>query len=427
MRVVVHPHTMEIGGSQLNAVECAAAVRDLGHDVLVYGRPGALVATVERLGLEFVESPDPGRRPSRPVMRHLGALVRERGVDVVHTYEWTTTLDAYFGPRLRGGVTQVCTVMSMAVAPFVPRDVPLLVGTEQIAAYERSRGRALTGVLEPPVDVTANAPGAADGEALRASFGIAPDEIVLVSVSRLAAELKLEGLLTAVEVVAALADTYPVRLLVVGDGPAAALVRERAQAANARAGRPVVLLAGELADPRPAYAAADVSLGMGGSALRAMAFGTPLVVQGERGFWERLTPQNAQTFLWTGWYGVGGGADEGAPRLHAALEPLLADAELRRSMGAYGRQLAVDRFSLERAGRLLVREYEAAVAARTVSPKAAVTGAGGYVTYQLRRRWHRLRGTEQRDDFNAVPVAALPALPGPAQNRPQPLAKEPAA
>ena len=33
MKVLVYPHTMEIGGSQLNAIEIAAAVRDRGHDV----------------------------------------------------------------------------------------------------------------------------------------------------------------------------------------------------------------------------------------------------------------------------------------------------------------------------------------------------------------------------------------------------------
>ena len=35
MRVLVYPHSMEIGGSQLNAVELGGAVRDLGHDVVV--------------------------------------------------------------------------------------------------------------------------------------------------------------------------------------------------------------------------------------------------------------------------------------------------------------------------------------------------------------------------------------------------------
>ena len=40
MRIVVYPHRLEIGGSQINAIELAAAVRDLGHEVIVFGQPG---------------------------------------------------------------------------------------------------------------------------------------------------------------------------------------------------------------------------------------------------------------------------------------------------------------------------------------------------------------------------------------------------
>ena len=75
-------------------------------------------------------------------MRALRRLVAERGVDVVHGYEWTTALEAYFGPRARDGVPAVATVMSMAVAPFLPLDMPLVVGTEQIADHERRLGRS---------------------------------------------------------------------------------------------------------------------------------------------------------------------------------------------------------------------------------------------------------------------------------------------
>ena len=40
MRILVYPHDLGIGGSQLNAIELAAAVQRLGHEVIVYGRPG---------------------------------------------------------------------------------------------------------------------------------------------------------------------------------------------------------------------------------------------------------------------------------------------------------------------------------------------------------------------------------------------------
>ena len=62
-------------------------------------------------------------------------------------------------------------------------------------------------------------------------------------------------------------------------------------------GRDVVLVTGALLDPRPAYAAADIVIGMGSSALKGMAFGKPLVVQGEQGFWKLLEPATLPIFL----------------------------------------------------------------------------------------------------------------------------------
>lgn len=408
MKIVVYPHVLELGGSQLNAVELAAAVRDLGHDVVVFGQPGALVDRVRELGVEFVASPDPGRRPSWSVMAALVELVRHRGIDVVHGYEWTAGLEAFAGPHLRLGTPAVCTVMSMAVAPFLPADMPLVVGTEQIAADERSRGRRNVTVIEPPVDIVHNAPGTVDAHAFRTGLGIEPHELMIVAVTRLVAELKLEGLLTAVEVVADLAGEHPLRLVVVGGGPAADHVRARAFAANARAGRDVVLLTGELSDPRPAYAAADISIGMGGSALRAMAFGAPLVVQGERGFWRTLTPDTLETFLWTGWYGVGDDPAAGEECLRAQLRPLLSGEGRRRELGAFALQVVDARFALHRAARRQEQVYEDALSesSRRVRTRPLMVSAGRFAGYKLDRQWQRLRGRARADDFNARPVAA---------------------
>src|SRR5260370_41388236 len=68
VKVLVYPHAMEIGGSQLNALEIAAAGRDRGHEVTVVSRPGPLLKTVRRPRLWHVPPrPPPPRRPSPPV------------------------------------------------------------------------------------------------------------------------------------------------------------------------------------------------------------------------------------------------------------------------------------------------------------------------------------------------------------------------
>jgi len=233
----------------------------------------------------------------------------------------------------------------------------------------------------------------------------------LVIVCRLVSALKLEGLLAACDAVGELAASgIKVQLAVVGDGPARPAVEQAAAAANTRAGHRVVALAGQLGDPRPAYAAADVILGMGGSALRGLAFGKPLIVQGERGFWELLTPDSVHMFLRQGWYGLGIDTDgriAGAARLVKILRGLLNDPSAQARLGDYGRTLAVERFGLSRAAAIQEEVYMAAVAAQSrlqfirLAPDAARTGAG-LLGYKAARRWRRWRNTVATDDFNMM-------------------------
>ena len=408
MKILVYPHAMEVGGSQLNAIELAGAVRDLGHGVTVISEDGPLVERVRAMDLPHLVIPRDRRRPSASIARRLRALVRSEGFDVVHGHEWPPGLEAaaaVAGTR----AAAVCTVMSMAVAPFIPRSMPLVVGTAALREHSAASRRGQVHLIEPPVDVAANAPGHPTDE-FRARFDLDDRFVTLATVCRLVPELKLEGVLTAIDVVGALAGELPLRLVVVGDGSARATVEEHAAKANALAGRRAVVLTGELFDPRPAYAAADIVLGMGGSALRALAFGQPLVVQGEKGFWELLTPQSVDLFLQQGWYGVGDGTG-GFERLSAILRGLVADPAKRDSLGAYGRDLAVGRFSLQRAATVQESIYRAAHEQRASTARAAADGlrsALGLGVYKVRRKLQRIRGTRATDDFNAVTLARPP-------------------
>jgi glycosyltransferase involved in cell wall biosynthesis len=416
MRILVYPHTMEIGGSQLNAIEIAAGIRDRGHYVAVVSRPGPLVETVQRLGLKhFPLDTRAHRIPSPHAAAHLIQLVRDHRIDIVHGYEWPPTIEAFAGPRLRLGLPVVSTIMSMAVAPFLPRTIPLIVGTDDIRRHAIAAGHSRVTLLEPPVDVGRNTPSHDPGP-FRGSLGLDPSAPLLAIVCRVVPELKLEGLLSACDAVGELVHSgVKLQLVIVGDGSARPLVEQAATAANARAGRRVVVLTGQLADPRPAYAAADVVLGMGGSAVRGLAFGKPLIVQGEHGFWELLTPDSAPRFLRQGWYGLGTGSDGrsvGAAQLAKILRELLDDHDARARLGDYGRRLVVERFSIDRASAIQEELYAAAMRTsgrRPAMPLAtdAARTAVGIFRYKIVRRWQRWRGTAATDDFSATVKVAV--------------------
>lgn len=410
VKVLVYPHSMAVGGSQLNAVELAAAVRDRGHDVSIFAGPGPLRTVADELGLPLVHAPVVGRRPSPRTIRALTRDVRAGGFDLVHGYEWPPAMEAVYGPHLRWSTPVVATIMSMAIAPFLPVHLPLVVGTELIQDDCAAAGRVDVQLIEPPVDTTANAP-VERPDAFAAKWRIAAGQPVVVVVSRLAEELKKTGLLEAVQAVAALPPALGARLLIVGDGPARDEVDQRARGVNAACGREVVTCTGELLDPRPAYAVADVVLGMGSSILRGMAFAKPAVVQGEGGFWAVVEPGNLPMFLHQGWYGVGDGRP-GVAALTSILADLLSDDARRGDLGVFSRHVVLDRFSLARAARLLETVYDAALRPGAIQgrSRSMSIASASLVAYKLRRRYDRSRGQAAEDDFNARPTQPVASV-----------------
>lgn len=400
MKVLVCTAMMEIGGSQTNAIELAVGVRDLGHDVTVWGPPGELVEVARAAGLDVVQAARERHWPSAANIARLNQLVVDRGIDLVHAYEWGPAVDLAFGPHRRYGIPMLITVLSMSVPDFLPAHVPLVVGTAALARQESARGRSVS-LMEPPVDTSRNAPGG--GDAPRARFGLGADDLVVSVVGRLVDDLgKLPGVLDAIGVVDELARRRPVRLLVVGDGPGLPLVRRRAQEVNGHHGRDVVQATGALLDPRDAYAAADVVLGMGSSALKGMAFAKPLVVQGEAGFWRLLDEESLPAFLTSGWHGVGGA---GPADLLAALTPLLDDPARRRELGDLGRATVVRRCSLTQASAALARLYEA-VASSPPSARARLLGLAGAAG-----RLGRFKFALARQRWSGGPGARVATLP----------------
>jgi glycosyltransferase involved in cell wall biosynthesis len=361
MRVVVYVHHMEIGGSQLNALELARETAARGHDVVVLAPPGGALWDVARgFGLDLETLPTHLTWPSPRNMAHAVSTVRRLRADVVHAYEWGPAIDVALGPHLLLGTPAVVTTLSMYVSGYIPRHVPLIVGTRRLAQEAAARHRDVR-LMEPPIDTVANAPGIAGGTSARDRWGFGPEDVVLSVVCRLSDDLdKTAGVFEAMSLVEREGWSSALTLLVVGDGPRYDDVAARARAINAAVGRRAVVVAGALDDPRPAYDAADVVLGMGSSVLKGMAFSKPVVVQGERGFWQRLDEQSLGTFLEQGWYGSGG---RGVAALSDALGPLVRKPGLRATLGTFGQRIVTERFSLASAAADLEQVYRDAPAA----------------------------------------------------------------
>jgi hypothetical protein len=363
VKVLVFAHRLELGGSQINAIELASEVRDrYGHDVVLFATPGPARELALRRGLRVLDAPVGSDRPSARRMVALRRAVRDERADLVHAWDLPQGIEAFFGVHLGSGLPLACSMMSMTVPSKLPRSVPATFGSPALSdAAARGRSGSVA-LLEPPVDLRQNHRDALAADAVREfrrDNGLHDGCVDIVVVSRLVEWMKLEGIVGAIEAVTAISPTTRARLVVVGEGSALERVRELADRGNALLGDRRIVITGGMVDPRPAYAAADIVLGMGGSALRAMAFSRPLIVLGEQGYSEIFRPETAPTFLRDGFYGIGDGSPV-ADRLEQQLRWMLSAPHERRRLGQYGRQV-VDRFGLARAAARVDRLYREAV------------------------------------------------------------------
>ncbi|WP_235423641.1 glycosyltransferase family 4 protein [Pseudarthrobacter chlorophenolicus] len=385
MRILVYPHELAMGGSQINALDLAAAVRELGHDVFIYATDGVLLDKVNELGLPYIRAPRSRFSVDPRTIRKLNSTVRQMNIDIVHAYEWTAIVNTAFGPHLTGKHKAVMTVLSMDVPNFLPRDIPMIVGTQGLAEMEAQR-RDDIHVIEPPINTELNK---STGKVrARRQIGIHSQSLVISIVGRLTTDLgKLDGVLAAIRVVDRLAHAQDVILAIAGEGEGSTEVRGLASSVNQHHGKELVRVLGNVLDPRPVYDAADIVLGMGSSALRGMAFAKPLIVQGRCGFWRTASPETEAPFLKDGWFGTVGA---GEVELERALSELLADAPRREMLGDYGRRLVEERFGLAQAAERLVSIYRAQLSApRKPVAHAASVARSGFETAKFRLSMRR--------------------------------------
>lgn len=377
MNILVCIHELEMGGSQLNAIELAAAVRDRGYNVTIAAPKGVLLSLISELGLNYLPTIRYKGYPSIRTALRLTRMVRELEIDLVHAYEWRPSIEAAFGPHLFRGTPLLMTNFSMEIPDSLPRHVPIVVGTRELMELP---GREVS-LMEPPIDIEKNK--LTDRAAARSIWGFQDGEIVVGIICRMTHDLgKAEGVLEAMDVIASLARRSPMRMLVVGDGESLDLVREKAERVNSSAGREVVVITGLMLDSRDAYAASDIMLGQGMSALRSMSFSRPLVVHGLRGYWRLVDEESVGTFYHQGFFGNGG---RGAKDLEPILAELAADVELRSRLGAFGRKIVEERYSLGAAADWIVERYQQVVAdQRPFISRLPSLSRSSFVVYRLR-------------------------------------------
>ncbi|MGP5220315.1 glycosyltransferase family 4 protein [Arthrobacter rhombi] len=358
-RVLVQVNSLALGGTQLNAVDMAVAMRAYGYDSVLVGpldtvpEGPSLFDVAETKGIR-VEGFQRAKHTLNGAME-LRRIVKKHRSEVVHIYGSWTARPALWGPCLLGRRPLVLTIYEMAVDTNTPVGPELVVGTGYLRDDLADRAGGVE-LISPPVDVCSDQMDAVDAAGFLRSQNLVPQNQRIVMVTRLDAEMKATGVAQAIDAMRSFAGSN-VDLIIVGTGDVEEKLRQRAEDVNVDYGRRAIVFTGAMPDPRAAYAASDIVIGMGGSAARALSFGKPLVVTGEKGWFKTFEPETAEPLFRSSFW-----SDETVEnpvaQLEACLSLLLSDQELCLRLGRFGREFAIERFSLDAMAERQAKVYD---------------------------------------------------------------------
>ena len=403
MSILLGLEGLALGGCPINAIDLGRILRERGHQVNVFAIDElvrvSLLPYAEKAGFSVRLLPIEASHTARAWQ--IKKLVTDESAEIVHVFAPWLGSAAAIAATSREPQSAVVTNWMMENVSYSPQRTPMILGTKRLQEEAQRTHRARVWLMEPPVDLEADRPDHEGGLRFRAAHGIGQDEVVVAIVSRIDVHLKAEGIGYAIQAVAQL-DLPHVRLVVVGDGNAFEDIQRQALVINRRLGRDAVVLTGALNDPRPAYSGADLTLGMGGSAIRSLAHGTPLIVIGERGFAKVFEPATVDYFYEHGFFGDQPTADP-VSHLAAQIRSVLP-VQRRRALAEFGLGEAKNRFGLEASADKLEHIYRTTLEStpgparrRATAAYLLARGLAGEVTSWARssartlKQWRLLR------------------------------------
>jgi glycosyltransferase involved in cell wall biosynthesis len=346
------------GGAEVLVLQLGEELRRRGHRVvpiLPKGKTGWLAERFSESGFQpesfRIRGPLDSRLPGE-----LTEILRRRGVDVLHSHEFTM---AVYGAAAAGriGIPHVITMHgNQTMTAALRRRVALrwaFRSSQAVSAVSRDTHRHLAktlGITEGAIVTIPNGIPERRGDpaSIRSELRLRSDEVLLLAVGSLQERKGHAVLLDALARLQPEARLVPWRLVIAGTGPEMQRLQDRATALGV-ADR--VVLAGYRSDIPALQAAADIFVmpslweGLPLAILEAMFASNPVLATRTSGIPEAIDHGKEGLLV-----------PPGDVEAHAAaLSRLLLERELRKRLGAAGRNRALREFTIER----MASDYEA--------------------------------------------------------------------
>ncbi len=365
MKILMATMGLDIGGAETHIVELSKELKAQGHDVVVVSNGGVYVDEITAVGIRHYQAPL--HRRSVGEMHRAKAILRQviesERPDVVHAH---ARIPAFLCGQLKKKL-DFAFVTSCHGVYQVSRALRLLSdwGERTLAVSEDIRDYLIReyGIPAQHISVTINGIDTEkfspkiSGERVRAELGLGTAP-VLCHVCRLDA-FTAPTARQIIRLAPQLTQAVPeLRIVIVGGGEVYEELREQAREVNRRIGRDCLVLTGPRTDVNELVAACDAFVGVSRAALEAMSAEKPAVLSGAQGHTGLFTPELLEKAVDTNFCCRTDPVAEDGQLLEALVTALTLPAEEKARLGAYGRTVVREHYSVQRMTRDCLAVYE---------------------------------------------------------------------
>ncbi|MCL2377515.1 MAG: polysaccharide pyruvyl transferase CsaB [Defluviitaleaceae bacterium] len=373
---------MEIGGAETHVLELSKTLKRMGLDVHVVSNGGVYVRELEDCGIKHYRVPLHNKQFIN-VFSSYGAIrkiIVENDIRLVHAharipaficgllqkrlkFKLVTTAHGQFSVAFPFNMLSNWGDRVMAISPDI-KDYLLT----HYKLREDNISLTVNGIDTDKFSPDINPAGLAN------ELGLRPDTKKIVSVCRLdrldSISLTPHALIEAAEDIA---RNHDIEIIIVGDGDDFEAVKANADRMNARTGKKLIHITGQRTDVNRFLAIADIFVNAARASLEAMSAARPVILSGGAGYMGILSEDNKEDAVRTN-FTCRGYEPVTAAKLTSDINKLLnMPGNERDALGAMGRDLVINLYSLKRMATDSIAVYEEALqsAAESVRHKTA--------------------------------------------------------
>ena len=283
---------LNIGGAETHVVELAKELKRRGHKVIVTSKGGVYVHELDEAGIKHYVVPLHNKNPMNFIKaaRMLSNIIKTEGIEIVHSH---ARIPSFILGKLHKRmkfpfVTTAHWVFSTKYGLKYLTDW----GQKTIAVSEDIKKYLMDNYKIPESDITVTINGIdthkfsknTDCSQVQKEFNIAPEDHVIVYVSRMDQDRSLAAKQLLDAAPALLEKIDRLKILIVGGGNDFETVKKKAEEVNQGAGRTVVSLTGARTDINRLVACGKLFVGVSRAALEAMAAEKPTIIAGNEGY-----------------------------------------------------------------------------------------------------------------------------------------------